>query len=410
MKKMLRIAAAFAALLAMTNFIGCKNDDDDGDVAVTEVKITSTVTEVTAGETITLTAEVSPKDATNPTVTWTSSDTAIATVKDGVVTGVAAGTATITAKAGEKTAAVEVTVKAAATTGAGGETGTTTGFENTYWVLEEFSYENSGVKFTLKNAQYIHIGDSTSGSIYIANVEDYLKGEVVAGTHSVSYPDKGVEFTYTVEGSNVTIKMGEETINAVIAADKNSFTITDGSETHEYTKAAAAPTEGTVTVEITAAPSTGVNAAWDFSTSPENFPTNDTAADAITDLPVAANSGSGATLTATGRWKFNSGLQAQATSGVTVADIASEAWIGKSDKAKYLTLTLDSSAKVTVVFCGSGGEDAKRFVGLLNSSNEVLWSEGSLLSGTEVTKTKELAAGTYKIAANGSRIKSVTCE
>lgn len=276
MKKMLRIAAALAALLAMTNFIGCKNDDDDdGDetVAVTEVKITSTVKEVTAGETITLEATVSPENATSKTVTWTSDNNEVATVKDGVVTGVKAGEATITASAGGKTATVKVTVKAAATSGGetggsgsgetggstggttGGETGTTTGFENTYWVCEEVSYENSGVKITLKNAQYIHIGDSTSGSAYIANVEDYLKGDVVAGTHSVSYPDKGVEFTYTVEDSNVTIKMGEETVSAVIAADKNSFTITDGSETHEYTKVAVAPTEATVTVEVTAAPS-----------------------------------------------------------------------------------------------------------------------------------------------------------
>lgn len=293
MKKMLRIAAALAALLAMTNFIGCKNDDDDdGDetVAVTEVKITSTVKEVTAGETITLEATVSPENATSKTVTWTSDNNEVATVKDGVVTGVKAGEATITASAGGKTATVKVTVKAAATSGGetggsgsgetggstggttGGETETTTGFENTYWVCEEVSHENSGVKITLKNAQYIHIGDSTSGSAYIANVEDYLKGDVVAGTYSVSYPDKGVEFTYTVEDSNVTIKMGEETVSAVIAADKNSFTITDGSETHEYTKVAAAPTEATVTVEVTAAPSTKTaTIAYDGS-SAENAP------------------------------------------------------------------------------------------------------------------------------------------
>lgn len=135
MKKMLRIAAALAALLAMTNFIGCKNDDDDdGDetVAVTEVKITSTVKEVTAGETITLEATVSPENATDKTVTWTSADTAIATVDStGKVTGVAAGTVKITAKAGEKTAEVDVTVKAAATSGGetGGSTGGTTGGE-----------------------------------------------------------------------------------------------------------------------------------------------------------------------------------------------------------------------------------------------------------------------------------------
>lgn len=291
MKKMLRIAAALTALLAMTNFIGCKNDDDDdGDVAVEKVEITSTSTtnEVEIGKTITLTAKVSPENATSKTVTWTSDNNEVATVKDGVVTGVKAGEATITANAGGKTATVKVTVKAAATSGGetggsgsgetggstggttggetGGETGTTTGFENTYWVCEEVFYENSGVKITLKNAQYIHIGDSTSGSAYIANVEDYLKGDVVAGTHSVSYPDKGVEFTYTVDGSNVTIEMGEETINAVIAADKNSFTITDGSETHEYTKAAAAPTEATVTVEVTAAPSTKLNVSMDVAT------------------------------------------------------------------------------------------------------------------------------------------------
>ena len=123
MKKMLRIAAALAALLAMTNC--CKNDDDDdGDetVAVTDVKITSTETDVEVGKTITLTAKVSPENATDKTVTWTSDNNEVATVKDGVVTGVKAGEATITASAGGKNATVKVTVKVAATSG--GETTT----------------------------------------------------------------------------------------------------------------------------------------------------------------------------------------------------------------------------------------------------------------------------------------------
>lgn len=57
-----------------------------------------------------LVATVKPDNATNPTVTWTSSDDKIATVKDGEVTGMSKGTATITAKAGDKTATCKVTV------------------------------------------------------------------------------------------------------------------------------------------------------------------------------------------------------------------------------------------------------------------------------------------------------------
>lgn len=424
MKKMLRIAAALAALLAMTNFIGCKNDDDDdGDVAVTEVKITSTVTEVTAGETITLKAEVLPADATNKTVTWTSSDNTVATVDSskGVVTGVKAGTAKITATAGEKTATVEVTVKAAATSGGetggetggstggttggetggstggttGGETGTTTGFENTYWVLEEVSYENSGVKITLKNAQYIHIGDSTSGSIYIANVEDYLKGEVVAGTHSVSYPDKGVEFTYTVEGSNVTIKMGEETINAVIAADKNSFTITDGSETHEYTKADAAPTEATVKVEITAAPSTKLNVSMDVATLVFADIT-----EGLTDTADPAKNG-----------LYMIPASTTILGALTPAKAGKAYWYTSKDRKKIsalqlngdgaLNFTLSGAATVKVTFLSTGDTNI--------SAITVNGTENSVTGKTATEFTWEISdAGDYSILSSGTSNARIT--
>ncbi|MDE7421762.1 MAG: Ig-like domain-containing protein [Muribaculaceae bacterium] len=81
-------------------------------VAVESVTLDKTESTLEVGKTVTLTATVAPADATDKTVTWTSSDDAVATVKDGVVTAVAEGTAIITAKAGEMTATCTITVKA----------------------------------------------------------------------------------------------------------------------------------------------------------------------------------------------------------------------------------------------------------------------------------------------------------
>ncbi|MBP3574425.1 MAG: leucine-rich repeat protein [Prevotella sp.] len=79
---------------------------------IDNITLDKTVAEMTEGETLTLTATVTPEDATDKTVTWTSSDETVATVKDGVVTALKAGKTTITAKAGEVSATCEITVNA----------------------------------------------------------------------------------------------------------------------------------------------------------------------------------------------------------------------------------------------------------------------------------------------------------
>ena len=83
------------------------------DVPVTGVSLDKTSASLNVGGTVTLTATVSPSNATNKDVTWSSDDETVATVENGVVTAVSGGTATITVTTvdGEFTASCTITVE-----------------------------------------------------------------------------------------------------------------------------------------------------------------------------------------------------------------------------------------------------------------------------------------------------------
>lgn len=82
-------------------------------VAVAGIELDRTSVSVTEGDVFALTATVNPDNATNRSVTWSSSDAAVATVEAGVVTAVAPGSAIITATASNGlSAGCEVTVSA----------------------------------------------------------------------------------------------------------------------------------------------------------------------------------------------------------------------------------------------------------------------------------------------------------
>jgi uncharacterized protein YjdB len=85
-------------------------------IAVTSVSLNKTDISLIKGQFETLKANVSPSDASDKKVTWSSSNTGIATIdQNGKVTAIAGGSATIRAKAGDKQASCAVTVMVPAT-------------------------------------------------------------------------------------------------------------------------------------------------------------------------------------------------------------------------------------------------------------------------------------------------------
>jgi lysophospholipase L1-like esterase len=100
-----------------TRIVSNELDITANTVPVTGVIVTPSSATVTSGGTTQLTATVSPSNATNKQVSWVSSNPAVATVNStGLVSGIAAGSATITATTsdGGFTATSAITVTAGA--------------------------------------------------------------------------------------------------------------------------------------------------------------------------------------------------------------------------------------------------------------------------------------------------------
>lgn len=77
---------------------------------VESIKLDKDILILFVDETVTLTAKITPDTAVAASVTWSSSDTSVATVQNGFVTAVSAGECTITASAGGKSATCDITV------------------------------------------------------------------------------------------------------------------------------------------------------------------------------------------------------------------------------------------------------------------------------------------------------------
>lgn len=111
MKQFFILAAAACLILSCkpTPVEQAEKPDEPQNKPAVSVTLDKENLSLKTGKTETLTATVEPADATD-VVVWSSSDEEVAAVEDGVVRALTAGTATVTATAGTKSATCKVTV------------------------------------------------------------------------------------------------------------------------------------------------------------------------------------------------------------------------------------------------------------------------------------------------------------
>ncbi|MBQ8013271.1 MAG: Ig-like domain-containing protein [Treponema sp.] len=203
-------------------------------VAVTGVSLDQTSATIKKAGTVTLTATVAPENASNKKVTWTSSKEDVATVENGVVTGVGSGTATITVTTedGEKTAEFEVTVEVAYV--AAGKYNLTTKAISGYTVDGDASgkwdSQNAGDSQTHDNITVTAKNDSSGPNI---KPESQNAGSIVFDLNStltLTFTDsnkKGITITPSNGGS---VKIGDAAavteITGTLGADGTETTVT----------------------------------------------------------------------------------------------------------------------------------------------------------------------------------------
>ncbi len=191
-------------------------------VPVTGVSLNKTALTLTAGASETLTATVSPSNATNKNVTWTTSNSSIATVSNGTVSAVGAGTATITVTTvdGGKTATCAVTVASEPVD---------------------------------PNAPVVRVGDATvtSGNTFTVPVEFLNNPGITGFSLELSYDKKYLELTSVADGEFTGLTKSKEiTENPYVIVWNHGTADQTGTTAATLTFRAKDGVEGTTQIQV----------------------------------------------------------------------------------------------------------------------------------------------------------------
>jgi len=303
-------------IMAMIGFglIACGGGDDGGDsngggngngteVAVTGVTVAPETLALTVGGSDTLVEDIAPSNATNTNVTWSSSNTSVATVNNGTVNAIAAGTATITVTTidGGKTATCAVTVTAVSTP----VTVTGVTLDKTTLTIEVGEHETLHQTVAPADATNKAVTWSTSNAA-VATVNNGTVTAVNAGTATIT----------------VTTTDGSKTATCAVTVTAASV--------HEYAIGDTGPGGGKIIyVSASGFNVAGLGTCHYLEAAPENQARNVTWSSTKVDV-------TGATGTAIGTGKANTAAIIAAHSGDTTSNNAAKACAdytggGKSD-------------------------------------------------------------------------------
>ena len=213
-------------------------------VPVTGIKLNYTALTMTAGTKYTLKATVTPSDATNKTVYWSSSNTSVAGMANGgVINAKKAGSCTITAKTNNgKTATCKITVKKApAPSGIKLNTNTLT--------------MTAGTKYTLKAT--ISPSTANNKTVYWSSSNTAVAGMAAGGVVNAKKAGSCIITAKTANGIKTTCKL---TVKA-----KTNAVFVSGIKLNTSTLLISAGTKYTLKATVTPSNATNKTVYWSSS-------------------------------------------------------------------------------------------------------------------------------------------------
>ena len=200
------------------------NGESPSVVPVSGISLSPTSIEINKGASEVVAATVTPSDATNKAVTWTSNNSAVATVTNGTITGVSAGSATITATTvdGGFSATCSVTVTDSPSPTPGDE-----------YVLEFKTFSSDGstelTPTTLLNLNHVVSNNLASSASNLSKVYEGKYGVKLGSGNA-----KG-SFTINLKDAVQSSITGIEIYSTKYSTDSGTLNFTLGSKTGSAT-------------------------------------------------------------------------------------------------------------------------------------------------------------------------------